>query len=303
MNKTTYQILRSQTGVTYQIPVVLETNVDEFGVMVGFDGDIYQVDEFCNFSYTQTGNTIQVYNTVNIESFRKNNEAVFKIYWGDGTSSDISVHTGNTLSTVSKTYSTNGTYEIKITLESIWTKQELSKIVTIPMFTNVPNPLGTYNNFVIPYSNVFGWVDYLNDLDYSNNTGYTVFNHISIGGSRIIEKKLYGSNTYTGLYFGTYNGVNFTGYTIDNLDFKDLSDGYTIITGSTSGFTKEEVFNNMITRNEHFLGFIDEPTIYSDIFVERGKLSAMERNLRLSEIDNIGELEIYGNGYYNIENQ
>jgi hypothetical protein len=59
----------------------------------------------------------------------------------------------------------------------------------------------------------------------------------------------------------------------------------------------------MITRNEHFLGFIDEPVIYSDIFVERGKQGVLEKSLRLSELDNTGELNIYGNGYFNIRKQ
>jgi hypothetical protein len=76
-----------------------------------------------------------------------------------------------------------------------------------------------------------------------------------------------------------------------------------MITGTTTGFTKEEVFNNMITRNEHFLGFIDDPTIYSDIFVERGRQGVMESNLRLGEIDNMSELDVYGNGYFNVKKQ
>ena len=95
----------------------------------------------------------------------------------------------------------------------------------------------------------------------------------------------------------------YSAYTIDNLYYQDFEDGITTITGTTSGFTKEEVINKVITRNEHFLGFIDEPVIYSDIFVERGKQGVMEKTLRLSEIDNTGELSIYGNGYFNIRKQ
>jgi hypothetical protein len=83
----------------------------------------------------------------------------------------------------------------------------------------------------------------------------------------------------------------------------DFADGYTMITGKTTNFTKEEVINNVITRNEHFLGFIDDPTIYSDIFVERGRQGVMEVNLRLGEIDNMSELEVYGNGYFKIRKQ
>ena len=44
------------------IPIFLESSVDEMGVMVGFDGNIHQVEQVCNFSYTQSGNTVQVYN-------------------------------------------------------------------------------------------------------------------------------------------------------------------------------------------------------------------------------------------------
>jgi len=43
--------------------------------------------------------------------------------------------------------------------------------------------------------------------------------------------------------------------------------------------------------------------IYSDIFVERGKQGVLEKSLRLSELDNTGELNIYGNGYFNIRKQ
>jgi hypothetical protein len=77
----------------------------------------------------------------------------------------------------------------------------------------------------------------------------------------------------------------------------------TQITGMTSGFTKEEVFEQTLTRNEHFLGFVEEPRVYSDIFVDRGKQGVVEKNLRLGEIDNIGELAVYGNGFFKIRKQ
>jgi hypothetical protein len=134
---------------------------------------------------------------------------------------------------------------------------------------------------------------------------------------------------------GTTEGVIWSGYTIDNLYYQDFPDDYTMITGSvpnhrfgpTSGYTyeisgntintvpylttsgnttnfvTEYVVNHMLTRNEHFLGFIDDPTIYSDIFVERGRQGVMENNLRLGEIDNMSELDVYGNGYFNVKKQ
>jgi hypothetical protein len=306
MKKTKYEILKF-SGSSYNIPIYLESSVDEMGVMVGFDGKISQVEEFCNFSYTQNVNVINVYNTVFIEKFRYIKEATFTINWGDGTSSPLPIHTNNLLSTVSKTYPNPSplysSYTITITLDSPWTKQKLNKIVKIPQNLSKPNPMGTFSGFTIPYTVLTTDQDYLNDLDYTNNTGQTTFKYFAIGGSRINEKKLYGSSNYLGVTGGVDEIGSYSAYTIDNLTYKDYSDGYTMITGTTVGFTKEEVFNNLITRNEHFLGFIDEPTIYSDIFVERGKLGVMEFNLRLGEIDNTGELQIYGNGFYNVKKQ
>lgn len=305
MEKIKYEILKSSTGLTFQIPIFLESSVDEMGVMVGFDGDIRQLEEYCNFTYTQTGSTIQVYNTVHIENFKKYYDAVFTINWGDGTTSLLPVHTGNMLTSATKTYSSNGKYTISITLDSPWNKQKLDKIVTIPKDTTIINPFGTFSGFTIPYTNISGVTqDYINDLDYTNVTGNTTFTYVSIGKSRIIEKKLYGVDGYVGVTSGTtIDGLTYYDYTIDGLSYRDYSDGYTMITGTTTGYTREEVFNRMLTRDEHFLGFIDEPTIYSDIFVERGKQSVLENNLRLGEIDNVGELDVYGNGYFNIQKQ
>jgi len=76
-----------------------------------------------------------------------------------------------------------------------------------------------------------------------------------------------------------------------------------MITGNTTGFTREEVINYTLTRNEHFLGFVEQPTVYSDVFIERGKQGVMEKNLRLGEIDNLGELNIYGNGFFKVKIQ
>jgi hypothetical protein len=114
--------------------------------------------------------------------------------------------------------------------------------------------------------------------------------------------------------------INGTGYTIGNLSYLDATDGTTYvfgsvpnffadlpptgyITGNTTGYVTEYVINNMLTRNEHFLGFVEEPTIYSDVFIERGKQGVLENNLRLSEIENTGELEIYGNKFFKIKKQ
>jgi len=302
-----YQILKTTGTTSFQIPIYLESTVDEMGVMVGFDGDLMQVEQLCNFSYTQTGSTIQVYNTVDSSQLRHIVDQVFTINWGDGKYSGITVsqNVNENLPTLTHTYSTSSKYTISISLNSPWNSQMLSKIVTVPKNTTVVNPLGTFSGFTIPYTDITGQTqNYINNLDYTNNTGFTTFSFAALGRSRISEKKLYGSNTYTGVTGGmTTDGIIYSSYTINNLFYTDYSDGITSITGRTNDFQKEEVFNEMLTRNEHFIGFIDDPIVYSDIFVERGKLGIMENNLRLGEIDNTGELEIYGDKFFNVKKQ
>lgn len=303
---TWVSISESTAMGSHEIPIFLESSVDEMGVMVGFDGKIQQVEQICNFSYTQSGNTVQVYNTVDTSKVSEINEINFTVYWGDSTTSTFTAHVGTTLNSVTKTYSSSGVKIVTISLNTPWLDFKLSKNITVPSNITISNPLGTFSGFTIPYTTITNQtLDYINNLDHTRNniTGNTTFNFASIGGSRINEKKRYGSNTYTGVVTGTESGLTYSGYTIDGLSYRDFSDGITVITGSTSGYSKEEVINLVLTRNEHFIGFIDEPTIFSDIFVERGKQGVLEKTLRLSEIDNIGELNIYGNGYFNIKKQ
>ncbi len=349
MKKNKYEILKSgleDVGLSYNIPIFLESTVDEMGVMVGFDGDIEQVEQLCNFSYTQTDSTIQIYNTVNPDKLRKIIEQNYTVDWGDGTIvGGFNVSTGATLNTISHTYTGTTNYTITITLDAPWTTQKINKQITIPQDISISNPLGTfiYTGTNLPYYNLPSEYylesgrtqNYLNDLEYNPPTGYTNnvynnvfgnytgFTYLGIGGSRIEEKREYGSTTYFGTTTGTtiFDGetlnyteygftYTYTGLTTSSSDdivtvltYRDYDDGTTLITGNTTGFTREDVINEMITRNEHFLGFVDDPTIYSDIFVERGKQGVLEKTLRLGEIDNTGELDVYGNGYFKIRKQ
>ncbi len=308
MKRIEHKILKSNdyTG-SYQIPVFLDSSVDEMGVMVSFDGDMEQIEQLCNFTYKQSGSTITVYNSVNPDKLRKITEQTFTINWGDGTTSGLTVNSGivgSNLPSVSKTYTGSTEYTITISSSTPWSTDVIKKTITVPQNITVTNPLGTLTGITIPYTTLTGRsINYLNDLEYTNTTGHTTFTYMAIGGSRIGELRQYGTTVFSGVTTGTTDNVTWSGYTIDGLYYRDRSDGYTMITGNTTGYTKEEVFNQVITRNEHFLGFIDDPQVYSDIFVERGKLGVMEYNLRLGEIDNMGELEIYGNGYFKVRKQ
>lgn len=299
MKRDRYQILYS-SGATYNVPLYLNASVDEMGVMSGFDGDIVQVEQLVNFTYSQTGNTITIFNSADSTKLRKIVDQTFTINLGDGNSSLLDVN-----DSLNHTYTSGGTYNISITLDSPWTKKKIKRNITVPEDLTQPNPLGTFTGVTIPaYDNLTGQTqDYLNDLDYTNTTGFTTFTYMAFGKSKIDQKKKYGSSGYEGVTTGSDDNGAYSGYTIDGFYYRDYEDGYTMITGSTNAYTIEEVFNSMLTRNEHFIGFVEEPTIYSDIFIERGRLGVMEQNFRLTEVDNIGELTTYGNGFFNIKNQ
>lgn len=71
-------------------------------------------------------------------------------------------------------------------------------------------------------------------------------------------------------------------------------------------FTKKLSFQNFIeekiTKNEKFVGLIGKPNVTSDVFMERDYNSVFEKHQRLSEINNLSELSIYRNGYFNLIN-
>jgi hypothetical protein len=318
MEKNTVQLIY-KSGATYNLPVFLENTIDVMGVMVGFDGYVAMENHLCNFTYTgtTTGRTITIINTADVSSLHSIIEANFTVDWGDGNvdTSSLSL-TGTTfncftptgvtqqvLTKTSHTYTSNGVYEVSISLSSPWTSQVLKKTIKVPQDLSVVNPLGTFTGLTIPaYVNLTGQTqDYLYGVTNNQYTGATTGNTISfaaLGKSRVDEFK-----RYEGGYSGLTITSGYTAYTIDNLTYHDYPDGLTHITGNTSNYLMESVIDKMITRNEHFIGFIDDPVVYSDIFIQRGQQSVLESTLRLCEIDNVGLLQIYGNGYFNIRKQ
>mgnify|MGYP001342178966 CR=1 FL=1 len=306
MEDNRYRIVKPLTGSTiFDLPVFLTSFAEQLGVMVGFDGNVAQVEETSNFTYSGNSNTITIFNTVNTNKLSFLVESIFTIYWGDGSSSVLPMTGINdlNLSSISHTYTVTGETIIRVTIESPWTVNELQKTVQIPFVPfDFPTDLGTLT-FTVPYSDPPVTTSQTYLVDYKTQTGQTletVIGFQAVGKSRVDEFRLYGTgNQYSGITIVS----GYTGYTIDGLTYIDTPDGDTIITGSTAQYYDDEVYNGMITRNEHFIGFVEEPDIYSDVFVERGKMGVMEKNLRLTEIDNTGELEIYGNGYFNVRKQ
>jgi hypothetical protein len=331
--KDLYKILKNTTGVTYQLPIYLEEKFDNMGDMVEFDGEIEQVEQYCNFTYSGYNQTVVIYNTTNTNKFKALSESEYIIDWGDGNVSGLTMPTvyDNNLPSVTHTYTVTGDTIIGVTINSPWRINNVKKTINLPFVNSYgwPTDLGTLT-FDIPYTEITGQTqEYLQD--YTTLTGTTAptdIHFIGVGKSRLNEFKTYGSgNEYSIVTItGTTDLGVYTGYTIDFLSYFDYSDGYTYVSGVTSsnnintldnydiitidGFdifhindSYNEDYNGKLTREESLIGFIDGPQIYSDLFIERGKQSVIERNLRLGEIDNMGELEIYGGGYFKVKKQ
>ena len=308
------------TGLT--IPILLTENVNDIGYYSIFDGMVLQKDTVLNFIFTGNNNTVCVYNTSDTE-FKKYLEfANYFVDWGDGTFDVL-----NTTS-MCHTYQMPGDYVITLTGVNPWGTNKIRKTVYVP-FSGVtidnPNGVATFTPAGGNWSATSFSYDYIfsgdsscdatvDDLFLFNNsstypiliTGYTQ--------SSLRDLKQYGSTPYkpgvsvtgnTGA-IGVYNGVSsdglYTAYTINDIDYYDYSDGTTLFVVSSSGLTSDMVVCQPIVKNELLLGIIDEAEVQSNIFIERGKNSALERIERLGEVDNIGDLEKYGYKFFNVIN-
>jgi hypothetical protein len=89
-------------------------------------------------------------------------------------------------------------------------------------------------------------------------------------------------------------------YTINDINYYDYNDGTTVFTVYSSGMTPDMMVCSALTKNEVLLNVIDEAEIQTNVFIERGKNSVLERLERLGEVDNVGDLEKYGYKFFNV---
>jgi hypothetical protein len=318
------------TGLT--IPIVINQIGVDFGYYSIFDGAILQKDVITNFIFSATTGspyTYYFYNTSDIELRKFLSLTTYKVNWGDGTPIQTLV---NTLP-ISHTYPV-GNNEYTIIMEAIspWGISNVSKTISVP-FTDVtilnPNGVATFTPAGGSWSATSFNYDYiftgdsntnLNDYYSSNYTsvpflisGYTQSSvndlaqygpsYLLTDGKFKLGVQVTGSTDCVGTYWGSDPSNTYISYTINGIDYYDYKDGTTLYMVYSSGYTQDDLILSGLTKNEALINVVDQPEVQSNIFIERGKNSALEFVDRLGEVDNVGDLIKYGYGFFNVKKQ
>lgn len=107
------------------------------------------------------------------------------------------------------------------------------------------------------------------------------------------------SNQIHGLQYLDYT-ANTRTVIIDSVKYRIPE---TIVNYIGEGNNETNTSLSALTKEEYLFGIISTPQIQNDVFIERGVTSVIEPHTKLSEIKNLRELTLYGNGYYNITRQ
>jgi len=221
-----------------------------------------------------------------------------------------------------------GDYLITLSGVTAWGTNKIRKTVYVPFSgVTIDNPKGTAT--FTPAGGNWSATSFSYDYIFSGdancnstvddirlfNTGSTIpFLITGYTQSSLRDLRQYGLTPYKpgisvtgntgaiGVYSGVSVGGLYTAYTINDIDYYDYNDGTTLFVVYSSGLTYDMVVCQPIVKNELLLGIIDEAEVQSNIFIERGKNSALERIERLGEVDNIGDLVKYGYKFFNVIN-
>jgi len=311
------------TGLT--IPIMLTETCVDIGYYSSFDGFVVQQDVMTNFIFTGTSiypyYTVVLYNTSDTEFKKYLSFSQYTIDWGDGITQTIS---NTTTTPYTHTYSSDGKYTITMSGASPWGNNLVKKEVYIP-FTGatITNPNGTA--YFVPQGGSWSGTPLMYDYIFSGDSdcdatisGFTNFQStpVIITGlttSSLTDLRQYGNPQYpigvpltgSGGVVGVYNGPSvdgsYTAYTINGIDYYDFRDRTTIFI--VSGVSSVDYGCELVTKDEMLLNVAYQPELQSNVFVERGKVSGLERIMRLGEVDNIGDIINYGYGFFNVINR
>jgi len=305
------------TGLT--IPIFLTQKFNDIGYYSEFDGNVLQKDIITNFLYSADTNnpySITLYDTSGDPTVSLLTQTVFYVDWGDGTTPQQI--TNNQLN---HTYINHGQYVISFSGTNLWATNVVEKPISIPVTgVTVTNPLGTYiftkqggnwSSITPSYDYIFTG-DSINTCEAQVSSGYTTVPFIVSGytSSKLNDLKRWGPQSFTpgyvitkkGSMFGMVDQItpDYTSYTINNISYYDLTNGRTFYVMNSSGITCDDITLAKITKDEYLLDFVSAPEIITDVYLERGKYSPFENLNRLGEVDNIGDLQRYGYGYFKI---
>ena len=311
------------------IPIFLSENTVDVGYYSVFDGAVTQKDTMLNFLFTgDTSNSYTVYffNTSDKE-FKKYLEfSNYYVDWGDN--SPILTVTTVSPNYYTHNYASSGTYTISMSGLSPWGYNVIKKDVTVPITDiTISDPYGTA--YFIPAGGSWSATPIQYNYIFSGDaicettapcceftpipflvTGYTqsTLNDLTQYGAKGDPSRLggkfkpnvfvTGSSGAQGIVYSPTPNSLFTAYTVNDIDYYDYVDGTTIFVVQSSGCS--DLYCSAITKNEVLLNVVFEPEVQSNIFIERGKNSSLERIQRLGEVDNMGDLINYGYGFFNI---
>ena len=315
------------TGLT--IPIMITQTAVDMGYYSVFDGAVLQKDVINNFLFSATTGspyTYYFYNTSDTEFIKFLSLVTYVVDWGDG-SPNVTI---TSTSPISHNYPTsNSEYQITMTATSPWGISKITKTVTTPfddvVITN-PNGDATFTPAGGNWSGTSFNYDYIfsgdsntdiNDFFSYNYTtipflvsGYTesTINDLSqygpksnlYGGKFKIGVQVTGTTGSVGTVWGPDPNGLYTAYTINQIDYFDY-DEFTVFMVYSSGFTQDNIIMTGLTKNEALINVIDQPEVQTNVFIERGKNSALEFIERIGEVDNVGDLEKYGYGFFNVK--
>ena len=114
-----------------------------------------------------------------------------------------------------------------------------------------------------------------------------------------IDVRVSGASGSVGVYKGVSLLEGYTAYTINDVEYRDYPNGVTTFQVYSSGCS---IYNSCsaITKNEILMNVISEAMVQSNVFIERGKNTALEQIQRLGEISTFGDLKNYGYKYFTI---
>jgi hypothetical protein len=311
------------TGLT--VPILLTENTVDIGYYSIFDGMVVQKDTMLNFLFSATTlypQRVYFYNTSDVEFKKYLQFSTYKVDWGDGSLPEPITSTAQ----IYHDYTFTGETQITMSGMSPWGINTITKTVQLPFTgTTIPNPKGeafftpmggNWNGILVPYDYIFSG-DSNCDSTTQDITQFTTVPFLITGytTSSLTDLKQYGPTPYSvttyditgntgfiGRYLGVFDGGLYTAYTINDITYYDYNNGTTLFIAESSGLTTDTVICQPIVKNELLLGIIDEAEVQSNVFIERGKNSALESIERLGEVNNIGSLEKYGYKFFNIIN-